>query len=409
MIEFKLESKRYTCTLQLNQKVTFIIGNSGCGKTELVRRLENRSSACSVQISGNLEYEVLSYSKFKDICRSAAKHICYEKHITTKDFTDLDSKEQQRLMREYWSISVNFPYEDSVIFVDDEDFVESDLFNVFFDCDHYNYYVIINRRQLSKIGYSVDEVYTLETTGIDHYLKHAFPPNTLENSTVDYIVTEGVGSDFMFFRSWVGDSVVNPTYADKIPSGGRTNVSKMLIANAETFWHKSILFLVDYVAFGSNYSLLISVCTQLNITPIVCRDYRSFEYLLLCSNLAHDTLLKHFEATNLLKFKSLEVLYTFRLKQITANSILHYQKNVVDFPVCYYKPCCSNVKYRAGTCVFRKQFQNTNKFVALFKGTQFAPLVEMLISSNKKSEYSHCVQHSQVFNSKQISHEIPPQ
>lgn len=261
----------------------------------------------------------------------AAKHICYEKHITTKDFTDLDSKEPQRLMREYWSISVNFPYEDSVIFVDDEDFVESDLFNVFFDCDHYNYYVIINRRQLSKIGYSVDEVYTLETTGIDHYLKHAFPPNTLENSTVDYIVTEGVGSDFMFFRSWVGDSVVNPTYADKIPSGGRTNVSKMLIANAETFWHKSILFLVDYVAFGSNYSLLISVCTQLNITPIVCRDYRSFEYLLLCSNLAHDTLLKHFEATNLLKFKSLEVLYTFRLKQITANSILHYQKNVVDF------------------------------------------------------------------------------
>ena len=61
-----------------------------------------------------------------------------------------------------------------IIVIDDEDFVKSRDFSHFFNCDKYNYYIIINRSKVPGINYSVDEIYNFVKDGTDHYIKKAY-------------------------------------------------------------------------------------------------------------------------------------------------------------------------------------------------------------------------------------------
>ena len=47
---------------------------------------------------------------------------------------------------------------DSIIIIDDEDFVISEEFSAWFNSDKSNYYIIINRSYISNIGNSVGEI-----------------------------------------------------------------------------------------------------------------------------------------------------------------------------------------------------------------------------------------------------------
>lgn len=43
MVEIRIESKRYTCFINIQGKITIIKGDSGVGKTEFTRRLSSES------------------------------------------------------------------------------------------------------------------------------------------------------------------------------------------------------------------------------------------------------------------------------------------------------------------------------------------------------------------------------
>lgn len=377
MISLVLSTNNFKCSLDLKEKVTFIKGNSGVGKTTLIDYLSRDGIQDFVSISNNFGYEILTKSRFKDIVKNAIKHIERDNGVI---FKSLDSKTRKKLLYNYWkSDSLNFPYQDSIIFTDDEDFVSSLEFTAFFDADKYNYYVIINRTHLATIGYSVDSVYDLVADGSNHYLR---PRYTLEQdsspSTFDFIVTEGVGSDYIFFKELWGDKVINPTYANKLSSGGRSNVVKMLELNKDIFKGKKLFLFIDYVAFGSNFESLNSFCNSNNIDFSIISTYKSFEYLLLKSNLINDLDLDTFTECNRLKFNSLETLYTFRLEQLTRDSLLSYSKKSDSFSVCYYKDCCENSKYRDNLCDLRLRFSR-NKLSKMLSGTVFDSLLKLIL------------------------------
>ena len=63
---------------------------------------------------------------------------------------------------------------DSILIIDDEDFVDSFEFEAFFNSDCSNYYLIINRLHLDKIGYSVSEVYIYKVDGTNHFLENRY-------------------------------------------------------------------------------------------------------------------------------------------------------------------------------------------------------------------------------------------
>lgn len=160
-------------------------------------------------------------------------------------------------------------------------------------------------------------------------------------------------------------------FGNKIQSGGRTNVVKMIVSNSDYFRGKSILVLIDYVAFGSNFESFVSICNSLDVDCHIFSLYRSFEYFLLRSNIIKDSGLDLYVNNNFLKFNSLENLYTKRLKDLTKNTMLSYKKNGDEFSVCYYKDCYSNNQYRSGNCRFRLLFDKVNKFEHLVSNTEF--------------------------------------
>ncbi|MBQ2276643.1 MAG: hypothetical protein U0L23_02220 [Lachnospiraceae bacterium] len=377
MVTLSLNSKRFSCKIELKEKVTFVVGNSGQGKTEMVRRLSSNSSSKHVTVSDGFHYEVLTYKRFSDSCNAALRHILNENNMELNTFQHLKEDEKKGYYFKYWKDSLNFPFSNSILIIDDEDFVDSFEFEAFFNSDCSNYYLIINRLHLDKIGYSVSEVYNYKVDGTNHFLEKRYTLPTIVQKDFDYIVTEGIGSDYIFFKSMFGEKVINPTFNGKLKSGGRTNVARMIEANKEVFKQKKILILIDYVAFGANYASLLKICNEVSVQFCIKSHYQSFEYLLLCSNMIHDKELQEYVEKNRLRFHSLESLYTYRLKEITKDTLLSYKKEATKFSVCYYKKCCSNVNYQEFDCKLRLNYYKKNKFVELFRDTKFSDFLDL--------------------------------
>lgn len=377
MVNIGLRSKRYNCSINLCEKVTFVVGNSGSGKTEFVRRLLSKSSSKVIEVTEGYSYEVLTLDRFEDYCNGALKHILSDNKINIEQFNLLSNDEKKSHYIKYWSNNIDFPFSNSIIIIDDEDFINSLEFNAFFDSDKSNYYMIINRSHLSHIGYSVDEVYEFKCDGVNHFIEKKYNiDNVIKRGNYDYVLVEGIGSDFIFFSNMIGKKVINPMYNKKLNSGGRSNVVKAIELNKDEFKGKSILVLIDYVAFGSNFESLYSICNCIYADFMIYSSYKSFEYLLLKSNIINDKDLDKFVEENRLKFKSLEVLYTERLRNLTSNKLYSYSKKNDKFPVCYYKDCCEN-KNNRGICDKRKLYHNKNKFSCLLDGTDFEDFLNL--------------------------------
>lgn len=309
MLFLKINTPSYKCDLELNSKVTFVLGGSGVGKSELVRKLQMDGIEDFLTISDGFDFNVISCNVFNALFKTAKNHI--------NDYDNLSNSKKLAELRHYWSDRLNFPFSNSVLIVDDEDFVDSIEFQAFFDSDESNYYLLINRRHINRISYSVDDVYEFKSNGVFHYLEKRYDIEHSDKTEFDYILTEGVGSDYVLFKSYFGDGVINPMFGNKIQSGGRTNVVKMIVSNSDYFRGKSILVLIDYVAFGSNFESFVSICNSLDVDFHIFSLYRSFEYFLLRSNIIKDSGLDLYVSNNFLKFNSLENLYTKRLKDLT--------------------------------------------------------------------------------------------
>ena len=366
MVEIRLESKRYNCTVNIKEKVTFIKGDSGVGKTEFSRRLSSVSRANKITVSNGFDVVVLHPDVFKSLCKRA---------INSGKGTE---SKIDNIMKSYWGIEDNFPYYDSIIVIDDEDFVKTREFSIFYNCDKYNYYIIINRGKVPGISYSADEIYNFMKNGKEHYLEKAYkyPVETGFSKNIDYVLTEGKGSDFIFFNEMLKGKVLNPSLVQgNMNTAGKSNLIKCLNENA-IFKNSTIFILIDFCAFGSDIEDLYSVCRERGIKAYFDIGYLSFEYLLLVSNLIKDDDLKSYVEENRLRFLSLEALFTDRLHNLTLEKPYKYSKSSKDFPVCYYKDCCTNRKIR-NVCGKRLEFMGKDKLAEMLKGTKFERLLEL--------------------------------
>lgn len=142
-VEIKVESKRYNCRITIKEKVTFIKGESGVGKSLLTRYISEQTSAVKMYVSNNYDLVVLNNGMFQTFVKRASRKI---------------GSTSKKDLEKYWSVEDNFPVLDSIIIIDDEDFVISEEFSAWFNSDKSNYYIIINRSHISNIGNSVEEI-----------------------------------------------------------------------------------------------------------------------------------------------------------------------------------------------------------------------------------------------------------
>lgn len=359
MVELSVDSKKFKCNLTLNYKVTFIVGDSGVGKTQLTKRLSSkRSGGISIECTQGFTPLVFTADHFSTYLKRAKDSVAEGKY---------------KGVSEYWKSE--FPLSGYIIVIDDEDFISSHDFADFYNHDKENYYVFISRVHLSSINYSVSEVYKMVKDGVFHHLEPVYQlPKVSSLSKFDYVVTEGQGSDFIFFDEFFKSSSIE---VSNLGNSGKDFVSDYFLSNLQLFSNKSILLMVDYCAFGSQMNNIERLADVYNLDIKLVSIYDSFEYLLLKCKLVDDTQLGNFVYANITKYQSLEQLYTKRLQDLTKDTLYSYSKSKSKFPLCFYKPCCSVKAYRKELCDKRMEYLNKDKFEYLLKGTEFEFLLDL--------------------------------
>lgn len=379
-VDISMDSKKFKCAFSITDKVTFIEGDSGEGKTQFSLRAASSSSSVKINVSNGFDLVTLTKKEFNRSLSAAKRHI----ERTEDSLFPSDKDKIYNLLLEYWSNEDNFPIFNSVIIIDDEDFVSSREFSAYYNADKYNYYIIINRREISGISYSADSIFCFKSNGTHHYLEKSIHYHTLNEETnklVDWVVVEGSSSDFIFFSEmFKSNKVINPSYKSEDTTGGRAKIVKLLKRCLADFKYKRLLLLVDICAFGSNIKILQNFAAMHNIKLFFIQNYQSFEFLLLHSSMINDTALNDFFANNVLSYKSLEDLYTVRLENLTVGLPNHYSKEIKKFPVCYYKNCCSYKKFFGTACRMGLKFKKGDKFQKLFDKTEFEIINEIQLS-----------------------------
>lgn len=145
---------------------------------------------------------------------------------------------------------------------------------------------------------------------------------------------------------------------------GKTAYQVFLLVNHNILKDKVLLLLVDYSAIGLRLYAISTVATLLGLHVYIVPAYKSFEYMLLRSNMFKvpvDEIMK-----DVLLYPSLENRCEALLKEKTKGTIYSYSKSK-DLKRCYYVSCCTMDRGRL-SC---DKGMSGDKYKALLEGTEF--------------------------------------
>ncbi len=215
-VSIKISSRKDCYNLIITEKATFIQGDSGKGKTSFTRAASSSTGYYTTVVSNGFELYVLTERLFRQSCEDALRKKRYAESETGRTIPN------ERFLKEYWSQEENFPHENRIIIIDDEAFIASKSFKIFYEASKSCYFIFISRDSLSDIGYSINEVYDFVAEGRNHFLKPKYSYKNSPTDKISCVVVEGIGSDYIFFKELFSQAkVFNPTSLGTLKSGGR--------------------------------------------------------------------------------------------------------------------------------------------------------------------------------------------
>lgn len=332
MLSISVKSKRFNCDITLDHKVSVFIGDSGVGKTWFVNAIFNDILGCKVDYSESIIPVYLNKRELRNQLLGT--------------------------------------YEDSLplFIVDDNDFVFTKEFGETFNQVGKCYLILIVRTEvninrlclMNTISIDADSVYKFISNGVEHT---TIPVNmktdakVADITSVDCVICEDSGSGYTFFANLFGQSKV-------FSSEGKDSIHDFLLTNHNLLRDKILLLIVDYSAIGLRLYAISTVATLLGIHVYIVPAYKSFEYMLLRSNMfkvSVDEIMK-----DVLLYPSLENKCEALLKEKTKGTIYSYNKSK-DLKRCYYVSCCTMDRGRL-SC---DKGMSGNKYKALLEGTEF--------------------------------------
>lgn len=321
-----IEGGHVKFTLNLDSKVSIIQGLSAKHKTWMVNAAEAGEPAYKVQIS--------------------------------------DSEFQLRVLRKgSWSdvlFANEFSKSKRIYLVDDQDFVESLEFAQAVSKDSTCYYLIINRVS-GLLSYDVRSVYRLVAEGIEHFLQPLYNISCVDKifgKTKFY--TEDSTSGLRWFRELIPEA--ETTY-------GAPGIKGIVAA-----WkNASLCIAADLFGLGYYIEDIMREAVKHNNTVTFLRDYGSFEYLLLRSNLFKYELSEN----EILSGMSKEIVCEDIISRLTKSKYYKYEKSY-NLNFCYYKDCCA--RSRKEKC---DRGLSGDKIEAMLKGTEFEYLLSFRSSPKK--------------------------
>lgn len=298
----KVRTKRVRYQLSLRRNITIICGDSGTGKTTLYEMIADRTRLGE---------------------ESGVKLTC------TKDcvaLIDLDWQNQLAGIR------------DSIVFVDEgAHYVVSEEFaKAVRESD--NYYVLITRQALHQLPYSVDEVYSIKTSGNNHTLVPCYKSSerhlygrvgVVGAADFEALLTEDSKAGYEFYKSRFADSAITC-----VSAGTKSAIYQWLLdhPDARTF------VVADGAAFGAEADRVLKLQEASNGRVVVCLP-ESFEWLILKAGLIKDArvvevLADTSDYVESAKYESWEQFFTDYLRDVTRRTPMQYVKTQLND---YYK------------------------------------------------------------------------
>lgn len=306
MLSIEVRNKRYNCDLVLKHKVSVIKGDSGTGKTWLTKAL--------IDISGGYK-------------------VAYNQRVTP---VLLNERE--------WKHQLICNYESTPLFiVDDCDFVFTKEFGSVFNRIGICYLILIMRtsvrmdklERMNTISVSGDAVYNFVANGIEHTITPDidFKPIQVDKEIhCSKVLCEDSGSGFTFFKHLYGSNNV-------VSSCGKDGIVECIMNSYEEYNRlDSLLLLVDYSAIGLRLKEILGILKFCNINVYMIVKYKSFEYMLLRSNMF--SVSEEDICRDELSYPSLEVACETLLANLTKDKIYSYDKRK-ELKSCYYLNCCT--------------------------------------------------------------------
>jgi hypothetical protein len=429
-------------TINLQNKITVICGDSGVGKTTLVDFLvdyyrENRlpegidrialldnDSVALILAAAKRWYEESFSEKEKPIKfkfnksefeklynilldRFLQKDLsecndyeldelarsCYNSREFSESFDVLrekikllKQKEEVAILKEYLCTD---RYGERVLYVSDDQELGGPIVATLLDNSKSYYYLLVNRLPFKGVSYGVESIFTLENKGNSYNLKPYY--NDWYNpdySGSDVVIVEGEGSDLKFFETMCKNTDVKvfcPKYNNR---GGKYSLRKYINENKESLkCYNKIAVMLDMSASGS---IMQEIDEIHNL--VFNSNYHSFEYMLLKSNFFNDNLdIDELIQNNVPRFKTIERFCTRVIIDETnyKNCFYRYEKKNKGKIDCYCLDCCfrksDNYVDPKKLCNKYSKFYNKQKIVAMLSGTIFEGLLDIVNSSTKES------------------------
>lgn len=324
-----IEGGHVKFTLDLSNKISIISGLSAKHKTWMVTAVDAGEPAYKISVSnGDYGLQVLRKNNWDGIVLANS-------------------------LRHY----------KMVYFVDDQDFVESKDFAQAIKEDRENYFVIINRVS-GLLPVDVRSVYSLVSNGKEHFLKQLYNIPFVEKiENKDIFFVEDSTSGLKWFQMLAKGYNVETT-------DGAPNIAKCIAKNK----NMSLSIAADLFGLGYYIPDIEQAAIDNKVTVKFLKDYGSFEYLLLRSNLFRYQLTEE----DILESMSKEIACEKVIDKLTAGKYYKYSKSS-NLNFCYYKDCCAHS--RKDKC---DKGLTGNKFEAMLKGTEFEYLLNFRNVQNKK-------------------------
>lgn len=326
-MRIRVKSKKYNLDIDLQHKISVVRGNSATGKTTLIKVLDEFRTMIKPELDDGFRLAVVT---------PGGVHTFTEKKMVyvVDENVEIDSEIAERIKTSTDS-----------------------------------YFLIFRRSDLSMLNFSIYALYNFVMEANVHRLQpivHKGTGKTRYDIRPDTVLVEDSGKGFTWFKRLFErtDIKIDTTYGkDKVISRVEKEIKDS---------KKTVIVMFDEISFGNHIIKLIKLCERYDGEICYYGPYKSFEYLVLQSNM----------------FKSMYRPYSIAVPDFEEGyyedglAIVSHSKygtlshnGKSELPKCYYEPCCAYTGNKDRDCTFG--IQGDDKFIAMLKGTELSCLLRV--------------------------------
>lgn len=326
--------------LEISHKITRVIGNSGTGKTSLYNLVNpNIDKTVKMKIIGAKGYR--AEALLKTATQSVAEYITKAKNLIIVCDENLKNEIQKHEVEE--AIQNNK------------------------SC----YFIIIGRHDCAGLNVDIDAVCKMEcVNGINRLVKYLNEPIGVNRKIrFTHCMIEDTGKA----KEWTSKLMGNIVKVESALSGKETFCSSVrnLIKRERA---SAVLMLFDRVSFGRCVTEYKSLINEYGHYLFVMNNYKSWEYLMLKTNMFKSKFIEYSIQTGLFEEKYYEQL----LQKVSSSRLGTIKHDGGKLPLCYTEPCCPYTSNTDRECTFGiAPGTEKDKFVDLLRGTEFEDLLKI--------------------------------